>query len=240
VPRDQRGIAMIQRREAIAMGKLVTLTASDGFTLAAYRAEPKGKPLGGLVVNQEIFGVNHHIRGVADRYAEAGYLAIAPALFDRVQKGIEYGYTQEDIGKGVGLMQKANLDDVMKDISAALAMAKEAGKVAAVGYCWGGTVTWAAAARVPGLACAIPYYGGGVGGLVGEKPRCPVMFHFGNQDQSIPMDVVEKVRKAHPTQTLHVYHAQHGFNCDERGSYDAASAKVALDRSLEFLKQHLS
>jgi carboxymethylenebutenolidase len=221
------------------MGKEITLTAADGFTLDAYRADPKGKPRGGIVICQEIFGVNHHIRGVTDRFAEAGYLAVAPALFDRVQKNIQYGYTQDDIGKGVALMQKAKLDDVMKDITAAMSVAKEAGKVGATGFCWGGTVVWAAAARVPGLACAIPYYGGGIGGLVGEQPRCPVMLHFGDKDQSIPMEVVEKVRKAHPALPVHVYSAGHGFNCDERGSYDASSAKLAMERTLGFLAEHV-
>jgi carboxymethylenebutenolidase len=220
------------------MGKAITLKAADGQVIGGYRADP-GKVRGGLVVCQEIFGVNSHIRSVCDRFAEAGYLAIAPALFDRVQKGVEIGYTPADIETGRGIMQKANLDDAMKDVAAAVALAKEAGKVGVVGYCWGGTVSWAAAGRVDGLAAAIGYYGGGIGGLVGETPRCPVLLHFGDQDQSIPMDVVDKVKHAHPKLPVHVYHAGHGFNCDARGSYDAASAKLALERTLEFLKQHV-
>jgi len=221
------------------MGQEIRLTASDGHAFDAYRAEPKEKPRGGLVVAQEIFGVNSHIRNVADRFADAGYLAIAPALFDRAQKGVELGYTPDDIANGRGIMQKLDLNDTMKDVAAAIGVAKEAGKVGIIGYCWGGTVAWAAGTRLSGLAAAIGYYGGGIGGLANETPRCPVMLHFGDQDQSIPMEVVEKVRAAHPDLPIFVYHAGHGFNCDQRGSYDAESAKTALGRTLDFLKQHV-
>src|SRR6266851_1280819 len=193
------------------MGKSIRLTASDGWNLDGYRAEPKGPPCGGLVVCQEIFGVNHHIRDVCDRFAEAGYLAVAPALFDRAQTGIEFGYTPDDIAKGRDVMQKLNLDDTMKDVTAAIGNAKEAGKVGVVSYCWGGTVAWASATRLDGVAAAVGYYGGGIGGLVGEQSRCLVMLHFGDQDQSIPMDVVEKIKAAHPLLPIYVYHAGHGF-----------------------------
>jgi carboxymethylenebutenolidase len=221
------------------MGKTLKLTAADKHEFSAYRADPNGKPKGGLLVIQEIFGVNHHIRATCDKFAAAGYLAVAPALFDRAERGIEYGYQPADIEKGRAIMQKLNLDDALKDVTAALAVAKEGGKVGIVGYCWGGTVSWAAACRLDGLACAVSYYGGGVGNLVGEKPKVPVQFHFGDKDQSIPMDTVEKVKKAHPDQALYVYGAGHGFNCDERGSYDAESAKLALSRTLEFFGKHL-
>jgi carboxymethylenebutenolidase len=221
------------------MGNHITLTAADGFTLDGYRADPQGKARGGLVVAQEIFGVNHHIRAVADRFAEAGYLAIAPALFDRARKKVEFGYTPDDITKGREIMQSVHLDNVMKDVSAAAAVAQAAGKVGVVGYCWGGTVAWASATRLDGIAASVAYYGGGIGGLAGERPRCPVMLHFGDQDQSIPMEVVEKVRAAHPKLPLYVYHAGHGFNCDARGSYHAESAKLALDRTLGFLREHV-
>ncbi len=222
------------------MGKTLKLTAADKHEFAAYRADPSGKPKGGLLVIQEIFGVNHHIRAVCDKFAASGYLAIAPALFDRVERGIEYGYTPADIEKGRAIvMQKLALDTALSDVKAALGIAKEGGKVGVVGYCYGGTVSFAAACRIDGLACAVSYYGGGVGGLVGEKPKCPVMFHFGDKDQSIPMDTVDKVKQAYPDQALYVYSAGHGFNCDERGSYDAESAKLALARSLEFFGKHL-
>jgi carboxymethylenebutenolidase len=221
------------------MGKLITLTAVDGHTLDAYRADPQGKARGGLVVAQEIFGVNHHIRAVCDGFAAAGYLAVAPALFDRARKKVEFGYTPDDLAKGFEIMQSLDLDNVMKDVAAAAAVAKAAGRVGVVGYCWGGTVAWAAATRLDGIAASVCYYGGGIGELAGEKPRCPVMLHFGDQDPWIPMEVVEKVRAAHPKLPLYIYHADHGFNCDARGSYHAESAKLALDRTLGFLREHV-
>ncbi len=221
------------------MGTPIKLTAADGFVLDGYRAEPKGGPRGGLVVAQEIFGVNHHIRGVCDRFAQEGYAVVAPALFDRAKKGVELGYTPDDIATGREIMQKLDLADVMKDVAAAIALVRGAGRVGIVGYCWGGTVAWAAATRLSGLACSVPYYGGGIGGLAGEQPRCPVMLHFGDQDQSIPMEVVDKVRAAHPELPLHVYHAGHGFNCEERGSYHPERAKLAGERTLAFLREHV-
>lgn len=221
------------------MGKHITLTGADGYTLDAYRADPSGKVRGGLVVAQEIFGVNHHIRTVADRFAEAGYLAVAPALFDRVQKKVEFGYTAEDLARGFEIMQKLDLGDAMKDVAAAAALASEAGKVGVVGYCWGGTVAWAAATWLSGLSGSVPYYGGGIGELVGEQPRCPVMLHFGDQDPWIPSAIVDKIRAAHPTLSVHVYHAGHGFNCNERSDYSPENAKLALDRTLGFLREHV-
>src|SRR5690242_3834131 len=162
------------------------LTASDGHELAAYRAEPKGAPRGTIVVIQEIFGVNHHVRGVADGFARDGYLAIAPALFDRVQRGVELGYTPESIAEGRELRGKVGWDEAMRDVAAAIAAGT--GKVGIVGYCWGGAVTWLAAARLDGLACAVSYYGGGVLQSADEAPRCPMQGHFGERDKMIPVD----------------------------------------------------
>jgi carboxymethylenebutenolidase len=221
------------------MGKLIELTAGDGHKLQAYRAEPAGKPKGGLIVAMEIFGINSHIRGVADGYAADGYLAIAPALFDRVQPGYEAGYTQDEIQRGIGIIQKIDLDDTMKDVSAALQDVAAAGRVGIVGYCWGGTVAWKAAASAPGLACAVPYYGGGIPGLVALKPKCPVMFHWGESDHSIPLDKAKAVAGAHKDQTHYFYKAGHGFNCDQRASFDAEAAKLARSRTLEFLRRHV-
>jgi len=221
------------------MGTQIELTASDGVTISAYRADPAGKPRGGLIVCQEIFGVNVHVRGVCDRYAQEGYLAIAPAFFDRVQPGVELGYEPDDIAKGRELMQKVSIDNALKDVAAALAIASEAGKVGIVGYCWGGTVAWAAAARLDGLSAAIPYYGGGIAGMADKKPRIPTMAHFGEKDHSISMADVEKIRAAQPDVIVHTYAAGHGFNCEMRGSYDKPSADLALSRSLEFLRQHV-
>ncbi len=221
------------------MGKIIELIASDGHKLSAYRAEPAGKPKGALIVAMEIFGVNSHIRSVADGYAADGYLAIAPALFDRVQRGYEAGYSQEEIQTGIGFIQKINLDDTMKDIGAALGNVSTAGKVGMVGYCWGGTATWKAACTLDGLACAIPYYGGGITGLTGLKAKCPVLFHWGETDHSIPLDKAKAFAEAHADQTHYFYPAGHGFNCDQRGSYDKPSAQLARRRTLEFLVKHV-
>lgn len=220
------------------MGTMIELTSTDGFTLAAYVAEPAGKPRGGLVVVQEIFGVNGHIKRVADGYAADGYLAIAPAFFDRVQRGVTLGYAPADIETGRAFIPKMNMDDVMRDVTAACARVQTAGKVGVVGYCWGGTVSWVAAAKAP-VACAVSYYGGGVVANGALQPDVPVMFHWGEQDHAIPMDGVRKFEAAHPAEVSFVYPAGHGFNCDERGSYDAASAKLARERSVAFLRKYI-
>ena len=215
-----------------------TLQAADGHRLAAYRAAPTGKPRGALVVVQEIFGVTSHIRAVADGYAADGWLAIAPAMFDRVERGIELGYTPADIERGRELKGGCSNDHALLDIAAAVDTVRSAGKVAVIGYCWGGTLAWLAACRQPGLAAAVSYYGGGIGELVDLTPRCPVLAHFGERDASIPLSVPEALRTAHPEVEIHIYSAGHGFNCDQRGSFDAASAKLARERSLAFLNAH--
>jgi carboxymethylenebutenolidase len=221
------------------VGKTIELKASDGHKLAAYVAEPSGKPRGLVVVVQEIFGVNGHIRSVADGYAKDGYLAIAPAMFDRVQRGYDTGYTPPEIEAGREVMKQLDWNNAMLDVQAALDYGKSAGKAGIVGYCWGGVVAWLAASRIPGLAAAVSYYGGGVPNFIGEKPRCPVMFHFGETDQSIPVEKAREVARAHPEATTYYYPAGHGFNCDQRGSYDEPSAKTARERSLEFFRKHL-
>ena len=221
------------------MGSMIELTAADGHKFSAYKAEPAGKPRGGLVVVMEIFGVNSHIRSVADGYAADGYLVIAPAMFDRVQRGYECGYTPPEIEASRGLMQKASLDDAIKDVTAAVQALQGAGKTGIVGYCWGGTVAWKAAAEVAGLSCSSPHYGGGIPNNAALQAKCPVMFHWGEKDQGIPMDAVAKVKAAHPQWQHYIYPAGHGFNCDQRGSYDAASAKLARERTLEFLRKHI-
>jgi carboxymethylenebutenolidase len=221
------------------MGKNIELTAADGFKLGAYRAEPAGKPRGGIVLVQEIFGVNNHIKKVADGYAADGYVVIAPAYFDRVQHGFDVGYSQADMEAGRAIVQKLDWGNVIKDSQAALDALRSAGKSAVVGYCWGGTVAWLSAAKLNGLSCAVAFYGGGVAGLINEQPKCPIMFHWGEKDHAIPIDAVHKVEAAHPSALSHLYPAGHGFNCDERASYEAASAKLARERTLEFLKKHL-
>ena len=221
------------------MGTMIELTAADGHKFSAYRAESKGKPKGALIVVMEIFGVNSHIKKVTDEYAADGYLAIAPAMFDRVQPGLDIGYTPADIEVGRGIMQKMKLDDAMKDVAAAMKNVASAGKIGIVGYCWGGTVAWKAASTLAGIACSLPYYGGGVPGLIGEKPKCPVMFHWGETDHSIPLDKAQEVAAAHKDQTHYFYSAGHGFNCDQRGSYNADASKLARTRTLEFLAKHV-
>ena len=221
------------------MGKIIELTAADGHKLAAYRADPAGKPRGGIVVIQEIFGVNSHVRSVADGFAADGYLAIAPAMFDRAQKNFEVGYTPPDIEKGRELRAKITVDMAMKDAQAAVNEAAKAGKVGIVGYCWGGLITWLAAAKLKGLACAVPYYGGGILDNADLAPQVPLMGHFGDKDQHIPVEGVKKLAAKHSKHQIFIYAADHGFNCDQRGSYDAPSAKQARTRTLEFFRKHV-
>jgi carboxymethylenebutenolidase len=215
------------------------LQASDGHRLAAYRADPAGAPRGALVVLQEIFGVNSHVRAVADGYAADGWVAIAPALFDRVERAVEIGYSPDDVQRGIKLRAGCKPEDTLLDIAAAVEAVRSAGPVGVIGYCWGGTLAWLAAARQPGLAAAVAYYGGGIGELLELEPLCPVLAHFGDQDTSIPLSVSEAMRKKHPQVEVHIYHAGHGFNCDQRGSFDAPSAKLARERTLQFLQQHV-
>jgi carboxymethylenebutenolidase len=221
------------------MGKMIELAASDGHKLAAYRADPAGKPRGGIVVIQEIFGVNSHIKQVADGYAGDGYLAIAPALFDRVERNIDLGYTPEDIARGREIRGKVANDMAMKDSEAAIKAASSAGKVGIVGYCWGGLVTWLAANKLSGLSAAVAYYGGGILDNTNLAPKVPLMGHFGDKDQHIPVDGVKKLAEKYPQHPIHIYSADHGFNCDHRGSYDAAAAKQARQRTLEFFRKHI-
>jgi carboxymethylenebutenolidase len=222
------------------MGQNIELKTKDGKTISAYKAEPAGKPRGGIVVIQEIWGVNSHIRDVTDRYAKEGYLAIAPAIFDRIEPGVKMDqYTQETMQKGFGYMQKVEQDKALLDVEAAVKEASKAGKVGVVGFCFGGRMAWLAAAHVDGIAASVPYYGGGVPQLASEKPKVPVMLHFGEKDAHIPVASVEEFKKVHPTLPVYIYPADHGFNCDQRGSYDAAAAKLAQDRTLEFFRKHV-
>mgnify|MGYP001343501631 FL=1 len=228
------------------MGHLVQIQAADGHSFDAYVAQPQGKPRGAVVVLQEIFGVNHHIRAVADGYALAGYYVVAPATFHRVKSGVELGYTPDDMNAGFALktaVEALPAPGVMADIQAAVneAAKQSGGKVGVVGYCWGGLLTWRAAALVQGLSAAVPYYGGGVTteAEAARKPLCPVMAHFGDKDHWIPLDTVEAFRRAQSGVEVHVYAADHGFNCNERGSYDEAAANTALERTLAFFGRHL-
>jgi carboxymethylenebutenolidase len=224
------------------MGSMVQLTAADGHQFAAYESRPEGIPRGGVVVIQEIFGVNGHIREVADGYAKAGFLAIAPALFDRLQKDVELGYEGADVESGRVLAFPMGWETPVLDMGAAVTAASAAGKVGIVGYCWGGSLSYLAAAKLP-VACAVGYYGGQIMKILEAdataKPRVPTMLHFGEHDAGIPLDVVDAVRAENPDVPVHMYDAGHGFNCDHRASFDAASAEVALGRTLDFFEQNL-
>jgi carboxymethylenebutenolidase len=221
------------------MGNSIELVAADGHRLSAYHAaaEPAKAASPGIVVIQEIFGVTRHIREVVDTYAAAGFDAIAPALFDRVERGVDVPYT--DMGRGFGYMQQMHNDLVMLDLKAALEYLPKTAKHAVVGYCWGGTMSYLAATRLP-VAAAVAYYGGGIDRYLDEKPRCPVMFHYGEKDAHIPQTAIAQIKAAFPQGIYHLYPADHGFNCTDRGSYEPASAKLALQRSLEFLRRHLA
>jgi len=221
------------------MGAFIELTASDGVRISAYEAAPAAAPRGALVVVQEIFGVNGHIRSVCDGYAAEGYRAIAPALFDRYERGVDIGYTPADVARGRELKARAMTDVALRDIAAARDAVADAGKVGIVGYCWGGFITWMSASRLQGFACAVPYYGGGMLEAVGERPRCPVLAHFGERDKGIPVAGVRDFAKAHPEVQVFVYAADHAFNCDQRAAYDPPSAKLARERTLSFLRQHV-
>lgn len=226
------------------MGQFIELRAKDGFAFPAYVAEPVGTPKGAVVVVQEIFGVNSHIRSVADGYAADGYLAVAPATFHRVKQDVELGYTEEDMKAGFALkmaVEALPAPGVMQDLQAAVDYAAKAGKVGIVGYCWGGLLTWRAASSLTGLAAAVPYYGGGMTTPeeVARQPKVPVLAHFGNKDHWIPVESVQAFEKAHPEVVVHMYAADHGFNCDQRGSYKAEAASVARERTLAFFQKHL-
>lgn len=224
------------------MGENVKLRASDGHELDAYVARPEGAPIAGLVVIQEAFGVTGHIRSVTDGWARDGFFAVAPALFDRTERGVELGYSQEDLQRGIALIRQASPEDRMKDVAAALEYARTASgkKVGIIGYCLGGSMAWLAATRLNPDA-AVGYYGSQIAAYGAENPNAPVMLHFGADDTHIPKNEIEsKVGAAHPEIPIFFYAgAGHAFNNDDRPSYNAAAATLAHERSLEFLKKHL-
>ena len=222
------------------MGEHIQLTARDAHQFDAYVARPKEPPVAGLVVLQEAFGVNRHIRSVTDAYAADGFLTVAPALFDRRERGVELGYSGDDLQRGIGMARGMNHADTVKDVAAALEyVRRETGKKAGViGYCFGGSMAWLAATRLDPDA-AVGYYGGAIPQYAAENPRCPVMLHFGIQDAHIPKDAIDKVHVAHPEVQIFWYDAGHGFNTDDRASFNPQAAKLARERSLQFLRKHL-
>jgi carboxymethylenebutenolidase len=222
------------------MGQRITLKVSDGHLLGAYVAKPAGEPIGGLVIVQEIFGVNEHIRSVADGYAGDGFLAVAPALFDRIERDVELGYEGADVQKAMSFIPRLDIDKAVIDLRAALDFAASAsGKRAGViGYCLGGTLAWLTAARLQ-PAAAVGYYGGRIGNYASETPSCPVMLHFGRKDAHIPAEEVEKVHAAHPEVEIYWYDAGHAFNATPRTNYNPEAARLARERSLAFLTKFL-
>ena len=222
------------------MGASVRLRSGDGFEFAAYQALPEEAPKAGVVVIQEVFGVNAHIRKVADGYAAAGYASVAPQIFDRVQPGLELGYGEADLERGLEIArQKLQMPNTLADIQAALDHAAQYGRVGVVGYCFGGLLCWLTACELRGAAAAACYYGGGTVGEAQRKPRCPVIMHFGELDSGIPLADVEQIKAAQPEMPVHLYHADHGFNCDHRASYHEASAVLARQRTLKFFAREL-
>lgn len=221
------------------LGTSVALRAADGHALTAYRVEPEGAPRGGLVILQEIFGVNRHIREVCDGYARHGYAALSPALYDRVRRGVGLEYDAEGIAAGRSLRAAVGWDGALLDLQAAIDAIGHAGPVAVIGYCWGGTLAFLAATRLEGLRCAVGYYGGQTVPFAQERPRVPVMMHFGELDPRIPAADREIIRRANPEIEMHLFPADHGFNCDHRREWHAPSAARALKLTLTFLERHL-
>jgi carboxymethylenebutenolidase len=220
------------------MGEMVSLTAGDGHEFAAYRASPKGKARGGLVVIQEIFGVNGHIREVVDGFAADGYDTIAPALFDRKERGVELGYDTDGVAAGRALRMSVGWDGPVADIAAAGEAVSEAGKVGIIGYCWGGSLVWLAAARLE-LSCAVAFYGGQISQFRGEPPQCPIELHFGENDAGIPPENRALIAEWQPHVPIHLYPAGHGFTCDHRPDYHAESSALGRDRSLAMFAEHI-
>ena len=222
------------------MGKDIKLTASDNFELGGYRADPAVAPKAAVVVIQEIFGVNHHIRAVCDRLAGEGYVAIAPSIFDRVEPNFTSGYSPDEVAVARKFVANPDWAAMLRDSQAAIDAVSNVGPVGIIGFCLGGSIAYAAATKLSGLSAAIGYYGGAVVRFADDKPTVPTQLHFGEKDAGIPLGDVEIIRTKRPDVEIHVYPgAQHGFHCDERASYDQTSADIAWPRSLAFLAKHL-
>ena len=223
------------------MGHPIKLTASDGFQLGGYRADPATAPKAALVVIQEIFGVNHHIRNVCDRFASAGYVAVAPAIFDRIERDFQSGYSPDEVAVARKFVANPDWTAMLRDVQAAIDSVKSVGPIGIVGFCLGGSVAYAAATKLTGLSAAVGYYGGAIVRFADDNPGVPMMLHFGEKDAGIPLSDVETIRAKQPDLEVHVYPgAQHGFSCDERASYDKASADIAWQRTLAFFAKHLT
>ena len=222
------------------MGQDITLTASDGFKLGGYRADPAGPPKAAIVVIQEIFGVNHHIRAVCDRLASAGYVAIAPSIFDRSEPNFQSGYSPDEVANARKFVASPDWPAMLRDTQAAVDAVSDVGAIGIIGFCLGGSVAYLAATKLTGLSAAVGYYGGAIVRFADDKPKVPTQLHFGEKDAGIPLTDVETIKTKRPDVAIYVYPgAQHGFHCDERASYDRTSADIAWPRSLKFFAEHL-
>jgi carboxymethylenebutenolidase len=222
------------------VGQDIKLKASDDFELGAYRTDPSGAPKGAVVVIQEIFGVNHHIRGVCDRLADEGYVAIAPAIFDRIAPDFTSGYSAEEIAVARKFVANPDWAAMLCDTQAAIDAVSSTGSVGIIGFCLGGSVAYAAATKLSGLSAAIGYYGGAIARFADDKPKVPTQLHFGENDAGIPLSDVETIKAKRTDVEVLIYPgAQHGFHCDERASYDKTSADIAWPRSMAFFAMHL-
>lgn len=222
------------------MGKDIKLTAADDFQFGAYRADPAAAPKGAVVVIQEIFGVNHHIRSVCDRLAAEGYAAIAPSIFDRSEPDFQSGYSPDEIANARKFVANPDWAAMLRDTQAAIDSVREVGPVGIIGFCLGGSIAYVAAARLSGLSAAIGYYGGAIVRFADEAPKVPTQLHFGEKDAGIPLTDVETIKAKRPEVEVFIYPgAQHGFHCDERASYDKASADIAWPRSMGFFAKHV-
>ena len=222
------------------MGDFVEIGAADGHRFKAYRAQAKGDVKGTVIIAPEIFGVNNHIRSVADTYAAQGYFTLAPQLFDRSEPDYEAGYEQTDVAAGIAIIESIEFDEALRDLAACVAYAQGHGKVAVVGYCWGGTIAWLAAASTEGLSAAVAYYGGGIHDHIDAQPQCPTLLHFAEKDTRPDLAQAQAIAARHSDQQAFFYPAGHGFNCNDRAAFDADSAALAFSRTMEFLGTHVA
>jgi carboxymethylenebutenolidase len=217
-------------------GKLIQIASRDGFSLDAYHVAPTGPRKGGVIVIQEIFGLSDHIKEMADRFGAAGYEAIAPSMYDRAAPGfiVQPKDVAAGMARGIELAMGNGPDNAMNDVGGVFDVLSKSGKVYVTGYCYGGSMSWLAASRIDGMAAASCYYGGNIAQMIGMKPKCPTICHFGAKDAHIPLvGAVDKIQAAHPDIPVYIYDAGHGFSRRNSGDYDAAADKLAFERTLE-------
>jgi len=222
------------------MGDWITLTASDGHSFQAFSAPHHGPYKGGLVLIQEIFGVTSHIQSLCHEFAELGYDVLAPCIFDRLKPNAVFGYEGDELQQAVDFAGRSGVETPMLDIQACVDLLKQDGPVSITGFCYGGSLTWMAAARVEGLASAVGYYGRLIPEHLDKQPRCPVVLHFGERDASIPLENVEKIRSSHPEVDIHIFDAEHGFCSDRPANYSTDAKASALALTLAHFDAHMS